>query len=836
MSRMFCLLRFSAACLCFLLLGYSPALADLPRWDAAVQGKFVTSLTADTSGRVWAGTEENGVWVASGADADKGWTHYGVKDGLGQDDVSALVCDTKGRIWAGHRSAGISVFNGQAWKSYDAAHGPLGSHVFALAVSPKDGDVWIGTDAGLTRYSAAKDTWRYYTRAEHLPSDQIQALAFDAKGTLYVGTQCDGLAIGTPTNDYASWQHLIGPTRPGISPSGPGFPDCRITALLATRDGSVYAGTPTGLAGSQDGGKSWTYLRGKDWYKKVEGRTGTVPTDLAPAPTPTLAEDYVSALAEDSAGRLWIGHSAKGVEVADTAQPGHALVSAFTQPLTDDVRCLLASAGPSVLAGGYGSGLAVAPSTDPNAPAWHIAAAPAPAALPSPAAAPTAAELKALLASVPAAAPALSPGTAVYLGEDWQTQGDWVGRYGHQYADLCGTTSPVLQPEVQEPGYEAFDQTGPHYKDAPSIYSWIGKRIIPERRFLYSPTLGSRREAEVNDGSWQHDKYPMTYEGPDLWVTFTVPAGAHRASFYFVNNDGHQSPFSKRNYFLEMKADKPTLAEEDRAPALASARVADFYHGVYKQFLVMGPGTFHLKIGRSYSECTKLQGVFLDKIPVDFASPTFADPQPIEPVYLGVVGSLESVPGITPRPVNKLVAAHVLPGSPAQAAGFLPGDVLLTADGHALPDPESLPQAVQLHKDGDALSFVVMRGTKRLTLIAILRPRPAGLGGFPQGPRPLPSAFAAYAPPAVPPAAPGKADTLTAARALWSALDTAEAQGSSAPGLERGRVLAYRAALAAQAPPALLANWRWQLGFWSGTDHADFDAAMQKAHTASASQ
>ncbi len=834
MTRKFCLLRLPAACLCLLFLGYGAALADLPRWDTAAQGKFVTSLVADAQGRVWAGTEENGVWAASGTDPDTGWTHYGRKDGLGEDDVSALACDGKGRIWTGHRSAGVSVFSGQTWKNYDAAHGPLGSHVFALAVSPKDGDVWMGTEAGLTRYSPTKDTWQYYTRANHLPSDQIQALAFDAKGTLYVGTQCDGLAIGSPANDYASWQHLIGPTRPGFSPSGPGFPDCRITALLAARDGSVYAGTPTGLAGSQDGGKTWTYLRGKNWYKKVEGRTGTVPTDLAPAPAPTLAEDYVSALAEDSAGRLWIGHSAQGVEAVDTAQAGHAPVGIFAQPLTEDVRCLLAPTGPMVLVGGYGSGLAAAPSTDPNAPVWHVSAAGTPAALPSPAAAPTAVDLKALLAAVPAAAPVLSPGAAVYLGDDWQTQGEWVGHYGHQYADLCGTTSPVLQPEVQEPGYESLDQAGPHYKDAPSIYSWIGKQITPERRFLYSPALGFRREAEVNDGSWQHDKYPMTYEGPDLWVTFTVPAGAHRASFYFVNNDGHQSPFSKRNYFLEMKADKPTLVEEDRAPALASARVADFYHGVYKQFLVMGPATFHLKIGRSYSECTKLQGVFLDKVPAEFASSTDASPLPIEPVYLGLVGSLESVPGITPRPVNKLVAAHVLPGSPAQAAGFHPGDVLLTADGHALPDPESLPQTVQLHKDGDALSFVVMRGTKRLTLIAILRPRPAGLGGFPQGPRPLPSAFAAYAPPAVPPPAPGEAETLTAARVLWSALDTAAGRTGAETGQTRGRILAYRAALASQAPPALLANWRWQLCLWPDADHADFDAAMSKAHAAPA--
>jgi len=834
MTRMFCLLRLSAVCLCLLFLGYGAALADLPRWDTAAQGKFVTSLVSDAQGRVWAGTEENGVWAASGTGPDKGWTHYGRKDGLGDDDVSALVCDGKGRIWAGHRSTGVSVFSGQAWKSYDAAHGPLGSHVFALAVSPKDGDVWMGTEAGLTRYSPAKDTWQYYTRANHLPSDQIQALAFDAKGTLYVGTQCDGLAIGSPTNDYASWQHLIGPTRPGFSPSGPGFPDCRITALLATRDGSVYAGTPTGLAGSQDGGKTWTYLRGKNWYKKVEGRTGTVPTDLAPAPAPTLAEDYVSALAEDSAGRLWIGHSAKGVEAVDPAQAGHAPVGIFAQPLTEDVRCLLALTGPMVLVGGYGSGLAVAPSTDPNAPAWHVSAAPAPAALPSPAAAPTAAELKTLLASVPVAAPPLAPGTGEYLGDDWQTQGEWVGHYGHQYAELCGFNSPYAQTDTQEAGYDAEEDTGPHHKPNDYTYTYIAKLNTPDVRFPYSPVVGSRRDAEVNDGSWQHDKYPMTYEGPDLWVTFTVPAGAHRASFYFVNNDGHQSPYSKRNYFLELKSGKPTPALEDQAPALASARVADFYHGVYKQFLVMGPATFHLKIGRSYSECTKLQGVFLDKVPAEFASPASAAPLPTGPVYLGLMSALEAVQGITPRPINKLVAVHIVPNSPAQTAGFQSGDVLLTADDHALTDPETLIQNIQSHKDGDSLVFVVRRGTKRLTLIAILRLRPGGLDGFAQGSRPLPAAFAAYVPPAMPPPTPGEADMLTAARALWSALDTAAGRTGAETVQTRGRILAYRAALASQAPPALLANWRWQLGLWSDADRADFDAAMSKAHTASA--
>ncbi len=817
--------------LLFLFLHCASVSADLPRWDTAAQGKLVTALAADTSGHFWVGTEERGVWEADGAGAGAGWKQFGTKDGLGKDDVTALVCDTKGRVWAGHRSAGVSVFNGQTWKSYDQANGPLGGHVFALAVSPKDGDVWMATDAGLTRYSLAKDVWRDYSRADGLPSDQIEALAFDPKGTLYAGTQGDGLAVGAVPDDYGTWKHLIGPSRPSPFATGSGFPDNRITALLVARDGSVYAGTPSGLAGSQDGGKSWNYLRGANWYAKVLGQTSPVPAGLAPSSTPTLSEDYVSALAEDGAGRLWVGHSAAGVEAADTAHPDHALTNIFPQPNTTDVRCLLAPIGPSVLVGGYGSGLAVASSTDPSPPAWPAPSpAPAAAALPTPAAAPTVAALKALQASVPAAAPLLKPGEAAYLGDDWQTQGDWVGHYGRQYALLFGLNSPGSSVEASEAGYEADDGIGPHHKSPNSPYTFIAKASTPERRFLYSPSLGLRRDCEVNDGSWQGGKYPLTYEGPDLWITFTVPAGPHRAAFYFVNNDGHQAPYRRRNYRLEMKADGGTLADEDKAPALASARVTDFYQGVYKQFLVMGPGTFHLKVGRANSECTKMQAVFLDRLTADPAS-SGAVPvvnAPTGPGYLGIHSVMRSFRKNSAA-ADRAVVMDVQPDSPARTAGFQHGDVLVSVGGEPVTGTNEFAEIVRHHPAGETIAVVVQRGTKRLTLTAKLTSLPSRFMQATPGPHSLPPAYAVFAPAAVPPATPGESEGLTAARALWAAEDAAAGRTGAVPGETRGRVSAYRAALAASAPAALLANWRWQLNLWPDTDRAEFASYMQKA-------
>ena len=102
-------------------------------------------------------------------------------DGLGDDNGYAVACDRLGRIWVGHLNHGVSVYNGHQWQTYevvgglsrpDTLSGPLGERVFAIAVCPTDGDVWIATNCGLSRYSEKQDTWNYYTRRSDRPSQR----------------------------------------------------------------------------------------------------------------------------------------------------------------------------------------------------------------------------------------------------------------------------------------------------------------------------------------------------------------------------------------------------------------------------------------------------------------------------------------------------------------------------------------------------------------------------------------------------------------------------------------------------------------------------------------
>ncbi len=545
-------------------------------WNPATQGGFVVSLCRDKVGNVWAGTEDKGVWRYS--PVTRAWTQFTAKDGLGDDNAYALICDRQGRIWAGTLNHGVSVFNGKTWRTYDQTNGPLGAHVTALATSPVDGDVWGATEAGLFRYSLSHSTWTYFTRADGLPSDQADALAFDAVGTLYVGTQCGGIAIASPADGYKAWRMVIGRSRVPYTPTGDGLPSNLINALLVGGDGSVYAGTTCGLARSKDAGKTWRYIRGLDWAAKAKGAVdGNPPEDNAPN-GPRLREDYVTALAEDGAGHIWVGHRQKGYDVIDPAQGGRSILAQQSRsaPAAGDSAAKPAGAvadyttaflpfGSVMLIGGYGNGLTQAASV-PSLFVVHGGSASA-ASFPAPALPPGAAELDTMTAQVQKLTKPLAVGSAMFAGQDWSTQGDWVGRYGRQYARLSAMQAPWGDHfPFSALGYTAKPAIGPHRNAHDALRSWVTWVKTDNPKSLYDPITGYRRQAEWDDHGESRSE---AVEGPDVWVTLKVPEGIHRVSLYFMNKDGHGGLNRDRDYLIEVKPSSATLEQAEQQPTLA---------------------------------------------------------------------------------------------------------------------------------------------------------------------------------------------------------------------------------------------------------------------------
>lgn len=613
-------------------------------WDLGKQGAFATSLAEDARGRIFVGTEGSGVWMYNPRHAQwRQWTAQ--KSGLADDNIYALAVDKKGRVWAGTLRNGVSVYNGLRWRNYDVLNGPLGERVFDIAVCPTDGDVWIATNAGLARYSDQKDTWKYYTRADGLPSDQAQALGFDAKGNVYVATQCDGLAMSDAANEYSKWRvagssNVADVANANRLPTSRGLPSNLLNDVLVSQSNVVYVATNSGLAWSKDNGKTWSYRRGRDWEDKVRNRLIKPASQLSKdKDSPTLSEDYVTSLAQNGAGDLWIGHRQTGYEVLyeKTLKPKVQVLTDVVSPevpnaLRDYVMHILPTNSGAAYLAYYGGG--VTQSSPRSAAKQEIVPVDVPAPLPdfpSPTKAPTVQELNTLAKKINSQQTPLKEGEAAFLQEDWTTQGDWVGRYGRQHTILCATVLPGHE-FTQNYNYVAVGKIGPKY-ESDSLRNWIQLLQSDDPRVLYNPALGYRREAEWDDHG---EAYDMKREGPDVWVTIRVPPGIHRVSLYFFNKDGHDGDNRFRDYLAEVRPWTVKLEDALKLPVLAQTRVRDFWGGYYKNFIVRGPKPapvpegfltepvtrYYIRVSRNHSFNTILQSVLIDKLRVDTGKAT----------------------------------------------------------------------------------------------------------------------------------------------------------------------------------------------------------------------
>jgi hypothetical protein len=216
--------------------------------------------------------------------SETGWKQWTTKNGLGDNDVSAIASDQLGRLWVGHLNHGISVWNGASWKNYGALEGALGERIFDIEVCPTDGAVWIAIDLGLARYFPDDDTWSYFSRANGMPSDQVNALAFDFPGNIYCGTQFNSLTMARTGDAYRKWGNVLANTVMPSRATGEGLPSNVINDVLVTRGNAkgegadvIYVSTIYGLEWSRDEAKTWKFVRGANWRANLAGRTQKSP-------------------------------------------------------------------------------------------------------------------------------------------------------------------------------------------------------------------------------------------------------------------------------------------------------------------------------------------------------------------------------------------------------------------------------------------------------------------------------------------------------------------------------------------------------------------------------
>ncbi len=772
-------------------------------------------MALDAGGSLWVGMEDFALWHRTVDDqGQQNWRQFTIKDGLGDNNAYAVAGDARGRVWVGHRNHGVSVWNGQSWKNYGPLQGPLGERVFAIAVCPTDGDVWIATNAGLARYSDEGDSWSYYSRAENLRDDQIGAIAFDAAGNIYCGTQASGIAIAHADKNYQDWKNVLATAYMPDAPKGAGLPSNLINDVLVARGaadgtgaGFVYATTDNGLAWSEDAGASWQFVRGADWKENVAGLAKvTVPVALPLAEDELLTQDWSTALAEDRAGMIWVGHRRAGFESRDPH--GMRTTYASTEKTVaegdqDYVRALLDVPGVGMLGARYGNPanpgvfaiLAEQNATDmaPRAPARL-------APFPAPAAPLDVAQLDALRARLGALGTPLLPGEATFLGDDWATAGDWVGRYGRGHATLAamegGSREQFARLTRAEnhvfngaPGYTVKAQAGPNRKTG--LRSWVTFANTQIPASLFDPLLGHRRQAEWIDMSNSFvGLYPWAYDGPDIWLSVQVPAGLHRASLYFHNKDGQSNTDRFRDFIVEAKG---VASETPSAPdaAIELKTRVEAVQELRRQLIAA-----RAKFAADSAEVRELEK------------------------QLAAARALmtQRIAGAAPQTDD--AELRRVDGLPTQARTRVTDFWGGVYKQFALRGPATFYFKVRRnHSNGTTMAGVMLDAMPNPNDEATPAPAPLSwMNGVTYAAPPIENATNARDP-----------QLLAAARALWTELDEAVWKKGGQRFQRPLRLQALRAAVAAGASPSLIENWRWNLQLWNENERADWNETMQRA-------
>jgi signal transduction histidine kinase/streptogramin lyase len=181
--------------------------------------------------------------------------------GLATDAVQCVFEDREGNVWVGTQAGLQRLTPHRVTPLTDV---PIAR---ATAITP-DGSVWVGNTRGLTRFTAAGR--RHYGEAEGLPGSVVLATQVDRAGVLWVSTE---RGIARFANEHFS---------PVVVPSGARIP--RIFSLVHT--GSVLWLRDVNLA-----------------MVKVSDQGEVLPLDALP---PEFRQNVVT-LADDPQGNLWLG-------------------------------------------------------------------------------------------------------------------------------------------------------------------------------------------------------------------------------------------------------------------------------------------------------------------------------------------------------------------------------------------------------------------------------------------------------------------------------------------------------------------------------------------------
>ncbi len=257
----------------------------------------LNDLLENLDGSYWIATNDAGLvrYDPAAHRGGKRFAQFAIGPGGEASRANVLHRDRAGRLWVGtdgglflvEREQGQPVFRPIAL--HNPSHADHVLQVWSMLEDP-DGNLWIGTSAGLIRRTGDGRSIHYRVRPSR-STDHVLALAMDPQKRLWIGHNTGLLVLNAlPSIDarpsHGTWAGMLDAGGRWYAASD-GLVGRRVFALLSSTDGRVWIGTDVGLNEFAAG-----RLRG---YGNAHG-----------------IEGVVTALAEDAYGSVWAGTQASG--------------------------------------------------------------------------------------------------------------------------------------------------------------------------------------------------------------------------------------------------------------------------------------------------------------------------------------------------------------------------------------------------------------------------------------------------------------------------------------------------------------------------------------------
>lgn len=241
-----------------------PALHLIPGSAAQV----VQSVAEDATGHIWFSSLGRGVDRLKDLDHGEDLTNVSSPFGpLSRFNVGPILIDSNQTVWAGTLGASLFRCDGDSFRPAQGFD-PYDRWIYALHLDRR-GVLWVGSQAGLSCWDGR--AWKVYTVSNGLSQGSVRAIADDAQGNLWVGTDRGGLNCLRE----GRFSHFE-PTN--------GFPTDSVSSLWVDDANVLWIGSAgNGLIRMADG--KWTH------YTRHEG----------------LITDIIDYIIGDKEGFLWIG-------------------------------------------------------------------------------------------------------------------------------------------------------------------------------------------------------------------------------------------------------------------------------------------------------------------------------------------------------------------------------------------------------------------------------------------------------------------------------------------------------------------------------------------------